>query len=71
MCEIISTHGDFFIDVLKDLLVVSGDSIAVSPVICKKNWCFSLSDDSINGSMSSLKVSLWVEVLGREASGTW
>ena len=42
MCEIISTCGDFFIDVLKDLLVVLGDFIAVSPVIDKKNWCFLL-----------------------------
>ena len=41
MCEIISTCGDFLINVLKDLLVVLGDFIAVSPAI-DKNWCFLL-----------------------------
>ena len=41
VCEIISSSGDFFIDVLKS----------------------SSSDDSINGGISLLEVSLWVEVL--------
>ena len=42
VCEIISTCGDFFIDVLKDLLVALGDFIVVSPAVSKKNWCFLL-----------------------------
>ena len=42
MHEIISTCSNFFIDFLKDLLVMLGDFIAVSPVIGKKNWCFLL-----------------------------
>ena len=42
VCEIISACSDFLIDVLKDLLVVLGDFIAVSLAVRKKNWCFLL-----------------------------